>query len=126
MLAVNSLFNQLAEAGQFLPRLVLVLAFLSVTLAVLATVAATMPLEAVESSDGAPRGLLFTRRLGPQIEQFAASHGIARVAGSNNHGWGRTASEWTVLRVQGWRGMSASTHDSAIRTITSSRERYNT
>jgi len=37
MLAINSLLDQLAETGQFLPRLVLVLAFLSVTLAVLAT-----------------------------------------------------------------------------------------
>ena len=85
------------------------------TPATLATVASTMPLEAVESSDGAPRGLLFTRRLAPQIEQFAASHGLARVAGSNNHGWGRTASAWTVLRVPGWRALSASALDSAIR-----------
>jgi hypothetical protein len=82
----------------------------------LATVAATMPLEGVESSDGAPRGLLFTRRYGPQIEQFAASHGLARVAGSNNHGWGRTASAWTVLRIPGWRAMTASSLDSALRT----------
>ena len=81
----------------------------------LSAVPATLPLEAVESSDGAPRGLLFTRRLAPEIERFAASHDLARVAGSDNHGWGRTATAWTVLRVPGWRAMPATVLDSAIR-----------
>ena len=85
------------------------------TPATLATAATMIRLDAVESSDGAPRGLLFTRRLGPQIERFAVSHRLARVAGSNNHGWGRTASAWTVLRIPGWRTLSASALDSAIR-----------
>ncbi|HET9004280.1 MAG TPA: hypothetical protein VFN39_09820, partial [Gemmatimonadaceae bacterium] len=62
-------------------------------------------LDAVESSDGAPRGLMFTQRLAPEIARFAQSRGLARVAGSNNHGWGRTASAWTVLRIPGWRAM---------------------
>jgi predicted metal-dependent phosphoesterase TrpH len=74
-----------------------------------------MRLDAVESSDGAPRGLMFTRRLEPEIGRFAQSRGLARVAGSNNHGWGRTASAWTVLRVPGWRAMSPAALDSAIR-----------
>lgn len=72
-------------------------------------------LDAVESSDGAPRGLMFTQRLAPEIERFAQSRGLARVAGSDNHGWGRTASAWTVLRIPGWRAMSPAALDRAIR-----------
>jgi predicted metal-dependent phosphoesterase TrpH len=72
-------------------------------------------LDAVESSDGAPRGLMFTRRLAPEIARFARSRGLARVAGSDNHGWGRTASAWTVMRIPGWRAMSPAMLDGAIR-----------
>lgn len=78
-------------------------------------VPATMRLDAVETSDGAPLGLMFTRRLAPEIRIFARSRGLARVAGSNNHGWGRTASAWTVLRIPNWRAMSPDSLDSAIR-----------
>lgn len=72
-------------------------------------------LDAVESSDGAPRGLMFTQRLAPEIDRFARARGLARVAGSDNHGWGRTASAWTVVRVPGWRAMSPAVLDRAIR-----------
>ena len=85
------------------------------TPASLARVPATMHLDAVESSDGAPRGLMFTRRLIPEIGRFARSRNLARVAGSNNHGWGRTASAWTVLRIPGWEAMSPDALDRAIR-----------
>jgi len=78
-------------------------------------VPASIRLDAVESSDGAPLGLMFTRRLAPEIRVFARSRGLARVAGSNNHGWGRTASAWTVLRIPNWRAMSPDSLDSAIR-----------
>ena len=78
-------------------------------------VPATIRLDAVESSDGAPLGLMFTRRLAPEIRLFARSRRLARVAGSNNHGWGRTASAWTVLRIPNWRAMSPDSLDSAIR-----------
>ena len=85
------------------------------TPASLGRIPATMHLDAVESSDGAPRGLMFTRRLIPEIGRFARSRNLARVAGSNNHGWGRTASAWTVLRIPGWRLMSPDALDLAIR-----------
>lgn len=75
----------------------------------------TLGLNAVEVSDGAPRGLLFTRRMAPAIVRFAASRGLVAVAGSNNHGWGRTASAWTVLRIPGWRALSPDSLDRAIR-----------
>ena len=81
----------------------------------LAGVPSRIALNAVEGSDGAPRGLRDTRMHVVQIRAFAAARGLARVAGSNNHGWGRTAAAWTVLRIPGWRGMTAAALDSAIR-----------
>lgn len=85
------------------------------TPAALDRVPATMRLDAVETSDGAPLGLMFTRRLAPEIDAFAASRRIVGVAGSNNHGWGRTASAWTVVRIPNWRAMSPDSLDGAIR-----------
>ena len=85
------------------------------TPASLASIPATMRLDAVEISDGAPRGLVFTRRLAPEIERFAMLRHLAPVAGSNNHGWGRTASAWTILRIPAWRAMSPDSLDGAIR-----------
>jgi hypothetical protein len=37
------------------------------------------------------------------------------VSGSDNHGWGRTAPAWSVLRIPGWRRMTPATLDIAIR-----------
>ena len=38
------------------------------------------------------------------IVHLADSLNLALVSGSDNHGWGRTAAGWTLLRLQGWRG----------------------
>jgi predicted metal-dependent phosphoesterase TrpH len=62
---------------------------------------------AIEVIDGAPRGLGQSRRERQRILRIADSLDLALVAGSNNHGWGRTASGWTLLRIPGWRGMGA-------------------
>jgi hypothetical protein len=40
---------------------------------------------------------------------------LAPVAGSDNHGWGRTAPAWSVLRIPGWRRMTPASLDVAIR-----------
>ena len=61
---------------------------------------------ALELIDGAPRGLAQTRRERHRIVRLADSLNLALVAGSNNHGWGRTAPGWTLLRIAGWRGAS--------------------
>src|SRR5262249_30557845 len=31
---------------------------------------------------------------------------LAVVTGTDNHGWGRTAPAWTLMRIPGWRGMN--------------------
>ena len=60
---------------------------------------------AIEIVDGAPRGLSQVRRDRQRILAFADSFNLALVAGSNNHGWGRTAPGWTLFRIPAWRGM---------------------
>ncbi|HEY4218923.1 MAG TPA: hypothetical protein VGM67_17400 [Gemmatimonadaceae bacterium] len=60
---------------------------------------------AIEIVDGAPRGLAQTRRERVRIAHIADSLNLALVVGSDNHGWGRTAPGWTLVRVNGWRGM---------------------
>ncbi|MDQ3950930.1 MAG: hypothetical protein M3282_11375 [Gemmatimonadota bacterium] len=79
----------------------------------------TPGVRAIEIIDGAPRGLSQTRRERRRIVQLADSLSLALVAGSNNHGWGRTAPGWTLFRIPGWRGIApdqlATTIESAIR-----------
>lgn len=65
----------------------------------------TAGIRAIEVVDGSPRGLDQTRLMRSRIVHLADSLNIAMVAGSDNHGWGRAAPGWTLLIVQGWRGM---------------------
>ena len=37
------------------------------------------------------------------------------VAGSNNHGWARAVPAWSVMEIAGWRSMTPSELDTAIR-----------
>ena len=69
---------------------------------------------AIEIVDGAPRGLSQTRRERARIVHIADSLNLALVTGTDNHGWGRTAPAWTLMRIPGWRGM---TTDSLSRRI---------
>ena len=66
----------------------------------------TPGVRAIEIVDGAPRGLSQTRGERRRIMRLADSLNLALVAGSNNHGWGRTAPGWTLLRIPGWRSMT--------------------
>lgn len=63
----------------------------------------TPGVRAIEIVDGAPRGLGQTRREHARIVQLADSFDLALVAGSNHHGWGRTATAWTIMSVPQWR-----------------------
>ncbi|MDQ6828474.1 MAG: hypothetical protein M3081_06360 [Gemmatimonadota bacterium] len=60
---------------------------------------------AIELVDGAPRGIAQTQRDRVAIIHLADSLGLALVAGSNNHGWGRTAVGWTLVTIPRWRMM---------------------
>ena len=59
----------------------------------------------IELSDGAPRGLEQVKAERAEILAIADGMDLAVVAGSNMHGWGRTAAAWSVMRVPGWRDM---------------------
>lgn len=70
----------------------------------------------IELSDGAPRGIGQSQRDRALILRIADSLDLAVVAGSNNHGWGRTAVAWSVLHIPGWRGLTPEEIGAAIET----------
>ncbi len=67
----------------------------------------TAGVRAIEIVDGSPRGMSQIRRDHARIIHLADSLNLALVAGTDNHGWGRTAAGWTLLRLPGWRGYAA-------------------
>jgi hypothetical protein len=73
--------------------------------------------DAIEIVDGSPRGLSQTRRERARIVHLADSLNLALVSGSDNHGWGRAAPGWTMLRIPGWRGMPTDSLSRLIETI---------
>jgi hypothetical protein len=82
-----------------------------------ATGTGTAGVRAIELVDGAPKGLGQTRRGRATIVHYADSLNLALVAGSNHHGWGHTASGWTLLYVPGWRNATPDEIGDAIVTI---------
>ena len=72
---------------------------------------------AIEVVDGSPRGLSQTRAARARILHIADSLSLALVTGSDNHGWGRTAPGWTLLRIPGWRGMPTDSLSGAIENV---------
>ncbi len=64
----------------------------------------TPGVRAIEVVDGSPRGLSQTRRDRRRIVKLADSLNLALVVGTDNHGWGRTAPGWALMRVPDWRG----------------------
>lgn len=69
---------------------------------------------AIEVVDGAPRGLTQSRAQRAQIVELARDNNLAMVAGTDNHGWGRTAPAWTLMRITNWRGGAAAPLAEAI------------
>lgn len=72
-------------------------------------------LAGIEVADGCPRGIAQAARDKKGILALADKLHLAPVSGSDNHGWGRTAPAWSVLRIPGWRRMTPATLDIAIR-----------
>lgn len=69
----------------------------------------------IEVADGSPRGMAQAGRDREAILALAGELHFAAVSASDNHGWGRTAPAWSVLRIQGWREMTPAQLDIAIR-----------
>ena len=72
-------------------------------------------LAGIEAADGSPRGMAQAARDRDAILALAANLHLAVVSASDNHGWGRTAPAWSVMRIPGWRDMTPSELDIAIR-----------
>jgi hypothetical protein len=70
---------------------------------------------AIEVADGSPRGMAQAARDREAILALAGELHLAAVSASDNHGWGRTAPAWSVLRIPGWREMTPTQLDIAIR-----------
>ena len=68
----------------------------------------------VELNDGAPEGLGQVRAERSRILAMADLMDLAVVAGSNMHGWGRTAVAWSVMDIPGWRDMTPARLGEAI------------
>ena len=73
-----------------------------------------VPVAAIEIADAAPRGLSDGDRNHGRILALADTLGLAIVAGTDNHGWGRTAAAWNIMRVPGWRALTAAALEDRI------------
>lgn len=69
----------------------------------------------IEIADGSPRGIAQASRDREAIAALAGRLRFALVGASDNHGWGRAAPAWTVMRIPGWRTMSPTQLDIAVR-----------
>lgn len=65
----------------------------------------TAGVRGIEIVNGAPDGMDDVRPKRAEIAQLAQRNNLALTGGTDNHGWGRTAPAWTLMRIFGWRGM---------------------
>lgn len=112
-LIADTLYRALRAGG---PKPTLVLTIPSPLDSIPRETADSIGFVAVEVSDASPRGLRQSRRDRAMILAMADSLDLATVAASNNHGWGRTAAAWTLMRVPDWRSMTPRRLADAIET----------
>ena len=74
----------------------------------------TPGIRAIEIVNGAPDNMDDVRPQERQIIALAQQHNLALVTGSDNHGWGRAAPGWTLMRIFNWRAMSPDALAAAI------------
>lgn len=93
-----------ASTGEVAPTLIYTMPG-ALRFVVPATAAEPTGVVAIEIHDASPRGLEQTRNEREQIVALADSFDLALVGVSNLHGWGRTATAWSLVRIDGWQGM---------------------
>ncbi len=69
----------------------------------------------IEVADGSPRGMAQSTRDRDAILALAGDLHLAIVSATDNHGWGRTPPAWSIMRIPGWRAMTPTELDIAIR-----------
>ena len=67
----------------------------------------TSGVRAIEVSNGAPDSMDEVRLKRAAIVALAQRQNLTPTGGSDNHGWGSTAPNWTLMLIYGWRGMTA-------------------
>jgi hypothetical protein len=73
---------------------------------------------AIEIVAGSPRGMTQVKRDHDRIVRIADTLNLALVAGSDNHGWGKTAPGWTLMRIPGmWRAYAPESLANVIEAI---------
>jgi hypothetical protein len=103
-----------AAAGPVPPILLLVMPG-DITHVPRSEISGAVRLAGIEASDGSPRGLAQSATGRDTILATSSRLGLALVAGSDNHGWGRLAPAWSVLRIPGWRTLTPQQLDVEIR-----------
>lgn len=66
----------------------------------------TFGIRAIEVSNGAPDSMDEVRRQREAIAALAQQRNLPMTGGSDNHGWGRAAPNWTLMIIFGWRGLA--------------------
>jgi len=59
--------------------------------------------QAIEIANGALHGMDLIRSKRERIIALARQHHLALLSGTDSHGWGYTAPNWTLLRLKDWR-----------------------
>ena len=67
----------------------------------------TAGIRALEISNGSPPGMDKIRPKRAALVALAEQYDLALTTGSDNHGWGRTAPNWTLMRPTLWRGATS-------------------
>lgn len=62
---------------------------------------------AIEISNGAPDGMDEVRPKREAIVALARENNLTLTSGSDNHGWGFAAPNWTLMRPSNWRGLTS-------------------
>jgi predicted metal-dependent phosphoesterase TrpH len=65
----------------------------------------TIGVRAIEVANGAPHGMDLVRRKRRQIVELARKHNLALTSGTDNHGWGYVAPNWTLVVIKNWRDL---------------------
>ena len=66
----------------------------------------TSGVRGIEISNGAPDSMDEVRRERAAIAAAAQQGNLTMTAGSDSHGWGRAAPNWTLMLIYGWRGLA--------------------
>jgi hypothetical protein len=65
--------------------------------------------QAIEIANGALHSMDLVRSKRVQIVALAQEHHLALLSGTDSHGWGYAAPNWTLLRLKGWRDLERDT-----------------